>query len=180
MPCWIAPRVFNPSAVREFLLFCKLCIPCACWLCPKKYLARSFVWSTFTPLSPVMVEPLAPWLVWYPLELVAPLPDVPLSALKMPVPAFMRLLTPPSTFAPVDKAPKKAGNAIFKNSRGFVPGCLLSLVMVDEAGNAVHRHASGCFVHKVEVRDEVWLILHCQCSLHFGVGLLHPCRTQRG
>ena len=58
------------------------------------------------PLSPVMVEPLAPWLVWYPLELVAPLPGVPLSALKMPVPAFMRPLTPPSTFAPAASAAK--------------------------------------------------------------------------
>ena len=119
----------------------------------------------------------------------------------MPVPAFMSVLTPPSTFAPVDKAPNKAGIAIFKNSRGFVPGCLLSfgyiavsrccaatpvfgvlpnLVMVDEAGNAVHRHASGCFVHKVEVRNKVRLRLYRKSPLHFGVGLLHPCRTQRG
>lgn len=77
----------------------------------------------------------------------------------MPVPALIRLLTPPSTFAPVDKAPNKAGIAIFKNSRGFVPGCLLSLVVVDEAGNAVHRHTPRCFVHEVEVCDEVRLVL---------------------
>ena len=99
---------------------------------------------------------------------------MPLSALKMPVPAFIRPLTPPSTFAPVDKAPNKAGIAIFKNSRGFVPGCLLSLVMVDEAGNTVHRHASGCFVHKVKVRDEVWLRLYRESPLHFGFALFHP------
>ena len=119
-------------------------------------------------------------LVWYALELVVPLPDVPLSALKMPVPAFMRPLTPPSIFAPVDKAPTKAGIAIFKNSRGFVPGCLLSLVMIDEAWNAVHRHTPRCFVHEVEVCNKVRLRLYRQCSLHLGVGLLHPCRTQRG
>jgi hypothetical protein len=59
-----------------------------------------------TPLSPVIVDPLAPWLVWYPLELVAPLPDVPLSALNMPVPAFMSVLTPPSNFAPAPSAAK--------------------------------------------------------------------------